>query len=61
MVVTGYGALEHRVLLLNFDAATGALSVDQRFREEGAGAAGLRIDGAPHGAVFSRARMADRN
>ena len=54
VVVTGYGNLEHRVLLLTFDAATGALAVDARFREEGASAAGFRINGVPHGAVFSR-------
>ncbi|MEO5588745.1 MAG: hypothetical protein ABIS03_04095 [Gemmatimonadaceae bacterium] len=60
VVVTGYGALEHRVVLLTFDAATGALAVDQRFREEGASEPGLRINGAPHGAVFSRTPRTDR-
>ncbi len=54
VVVTGYGALERRVLMLAFDAATGALAVDERFRDEDSNTAGLRIDGVPHGAVFSR-------
>lgn len=55
VVLTGYGALRGRVLLLTYDAATGALAVDERFREEGASEAGFRIDGVPHGAVFGRA------
>jgi hypothetical protein len=54
LVVTGYGAMEDRVLLLVHDDATGALAIDERFREEGAAEPGLRLDGVPHGAVFSR-------
>lgn len=65
VVITGYGALQHRVLIARFDAATGRLSLDERFREPGATQAGFRLDdktwphggaaaGIPHGAVFSR-------
>jgi hypothetical protein len=65
VVITGYGALEHRVVIARFDAATGRLAVDERFREEGAAEPGFRMDdkawphggnakGIPHGAVFSR-------
>jgi hypothetical protein len=65
VVVTGYGAMKHRVVIARFDSATGALAVDERFREEGASAPGFRMDdkswphggnakGIPHGAVFSR-------
>ncbi len=54
VVVTGYGNLQNRVVLLTFDASTGALAIDPRFRSAGATEPGLRIDGVPHGAVFSR-------
>ena len=65
VVVTGYRSLQHRVELLRFDASTGQLTRDERFREEGADSAGFRMDnktwphggsakGVPHGAVFSR-------
>lgn len=65
VVITGYASLQHRVMLARFDSATGALSIDERFREEGATAPGFRMDdkawphgghamGKPHGAVFSR-------
>lgn len=65
VVVTGYGTLRHRVVIARFDPATGALSLDQRFREPGATEPGFRMDdkrwphggtakGIPHGAVFSR-------
>lgn len=65
VVVTGYDAMEHRVYLMDFDAATGRLSLDTRFREPGASTPGFRMDdkqwphgssakGVPHGAVFSR-------
>jgi hypothetical protein len=65
VVLTGYRALQHRVELLRFDASTGQLTRDERFREEGADSAGFRMDnktwphggsakGVPHGAVFSR-------
>jgi hypothetical protein len=65
VVVTGYGAMRHQVMIARFDSATGALALDERFREDGATAAGFRMDdktwphggaakGIPHGAVFSR-------
>jgi hypothetical protein len=65
LVITGYGALRNRVLIANFDQATGQLSLDERFREEGATEPGFRMAGKtwphggnaagiPHGAVFSR-------
>lgn len=65
VVVTGYGTMRHRVVLLRFDPATGGLSLDERFREPGASEPGYRMDdktwphggsakGIPHGAVFSR-------
>ncbi len=54
LVLTGYGAMENRVVLLTHDPATGALALDNRFREEGATVPGVRLAGVPHGAVFSR-------
>lgn len=64
LVITGYGRLATRVLLATFDSATGALALDSRFREPGAGAPGFGLmgpwphggsaAGSPHGAVFSR-------
>ena len=65
VVVTGYAAMQHRVYLMDFDAATGQLTLDARFREAGASEPGFRLDdkqwphgsaakGVPHGAVFSR-------
>lgn len=65
VVVTGYRGMRHRVVLLTFDPATGALAVDPRFREPGATAPGYLMTGKqwphgsdaagiPHGAVFSR-------
>lgn len=65
VVVTGYGDLRNRVMMLRFDPVTGALTLDQRFRERGATEPGYRMDdktwphggsakGIPHGAVFSR-------
>jgi hypothetical protein len=64
-VVTGYGAMQHRVMMARFDSTTGALALDERFREDGATEAGFRMDdktwphggaakAVPHGAVFSR-------
>jgi hypothetical protein len=55
------------VLLLHVDPATGALSMDEQFRDEGASQPGLRFDrtdwphgatgkAVPHGAVFGRGR-----
>jgi hypothetical protein len=65
VVITGYGAMKHRVMIARFDSATGQLVADERFREEGAAHPGFRMDdktwphggnakGIPHGAVFSR-------
>ncbi|MEX2151220.1 MAG: hypothetical protein WD793_13495 [Steroidobacteraceae bacterium] len=65
VVVTGYEGMQHRVFIARFDPATGALALDERFREEGASEPGFRMDnktwphggnakGIPHGAVFSR-------
>lgn len=64
VVVTGYGAMRHRVVLLRFDPQTGGLTVDDRFREPGASVPGYVMTGKhwphgsdaagiPHGAVFS--------
>ncbi len=65
VVVTGYASMEHTVQILRFDATTGQLALDTRFREEGATRPGFRMTkrqwphggtaaGVPHGAVFSR-------
>ncbi len=66
VVVTGYGALKHRVVIARFDPGDGKLTIDERFREEGANEPGYRMDnkawphggnakGIPHGAVFDLA------
>lgn len=65
VVVTGYGAMQNRVVILRFDPASGRLALDERFREEGASQPGFTMEGKewphggsaagiPHGAVFSR-------
>jgi hypothetical protein len=65
VAITGYGAMQHRVLIARFDPDSGQLTLDERFREEGAAEPGFRMDdetwphggqakGIPHGAVFSR-------
>ena len=65
VAITGYGAMQHRVLIARFDPESGQLTLDERFREEGSDEAGFRMDdetwphggqakGIPHGAVFSR-------
>ena len=54
LVLTGYGAMADRVVLLTHDPVTGVLAVDERFREDGATEPGIRLAGVPHGAVFSR-------
>ena len=64
-VVLNSGGRGNRLFILNFDPATGAISVDQRFRDPGTARAGILLTGAnwpsgfvgnvvPHGAVFSR-------
>lgn len=68
VVITGYAALEHRVLMARFDETTGQLALDERFRDDGAADAGVRFDnkswqhgggagGIPHGVVFSQASV----
>lgn len=65
VVITGYQAMKTRVLLATFNAKTGALALDERFRAAGSAEAGMRMEniawphgghgaGIPHGAVFSR-------
>lgn len=65
LVLTGYRGLLNRVLLITHDSETGALALDQRFREAGSTEPGFRMSprpwphggsggGIPHGAVFSR-------
>jgi hypothetical protein len=57
---------EHRLFIVNFDPETGALSLDQRFRDPGSQRPGVSMDAKtwphglkgdayPHGTVFSRA------
>ena len=64
VVVTGYAGMQHQVFIARFDPASGKLTLDERFREEGATEPGFRMDdktwphggdakGIPHGAVFS--------
>jgi hypothetical protein len=65
LVVTGYGDLQHRALIVQLDTTSGALALDARFRDAGASEPGVRFDarawphggqakGVPHGAVFTR-------
>ncbi len=60
----GGGTLQRRVLIATLDPATGALALDERFRDAGADAPGVTFERAgwphgntgpaiPHGAVFS--------
>jgi hypothetical protein len=64
VVITGYGSLKSRVTIANFDASTGKLTLDDRFRDAGSTTPGVRMDNktwphggsaraVPHGAVFS--------
>lgn len=65
VVLTGYGSMRNTIYLLHFDPATGALSLDERFRDEGAATPGVQLKdrswphggsaaAVPHGAVFTR-------
>lgn len=65
VVITGYQAMRTRVIIAKFDAATGQLTLDHRFRAADSREPGLRMEGTtwphggagaavPHGAVFSR-------
>ena len=67
VVITGYQAMKTRVLLATFNAQTGALALDERFRAAGSTEPGMRLEnitwphggtgaGIPHGAVFNRSR-----
>lgn len=64
VVITGYGTMKSRVMMANFDETTGKLTLDERFRDEGAATPGVLMNnkvwphggnaaGLPHGAVFS--------
>ena len=64
VVITGYREMLHRVVIADFDEGTGRLTIDDRFRDDGATEPGMRMDnkswphggnsvGTPHGAVFS--------
>ncbi|MDB4883408.1 MAG: hypothetical protein JWL95_2174 [Gemmatimonadetes bacterium] len=55
VVLTGYGTLDHRVVIAAFDPATGRLALDERFHDAGATEPGVRLTGQPHGAVFANA------
>jgi hypothetical protein len=51
---------DHRIFIFDFDPATGALKLDEKFRDAGSDRPGISMDGKkwgdafPHGAVFSR-------
>ena len=64
-VVLNSGGRGNRLFILDFDPRTGAIAVDQHFRDAGSDRAGIALTGAqwpagfvgnvvPHGAVFSR-------
>jgi len=64
VVVTGNRGLESRVVIARLDPKTGALAIDDRFKEPGATEPGFRMSGKawphggnvrglPHGAVFA--------
>jgi hypothetical protein len=65
VVNSGGSGTGNRLFVVNFDPATGALSMDERFRDAGSTRPGVRLTGArwphgftgtavPHGTVFSR-------
>lgn len=65
LVATGRGAMEPRVVVLDFDPERGRLSIDDGFGEPGDALPGMRFDRAewpheasgpavPHGALFSK-------
>jgi hypothetical protein len=65
LVVTGYAGMQHRVVVATFNAKTGALAMDTRFKDAGATVPGFFMDNKrwphggsakaiPHGAVFSK-------
>ena len=68
IVVTGYAGTRHRVLIVDFDPATGAMAVDTDFGSADPDRPGVSFirdvwphgasgPGDPHGAVFSRPRV----
>ncbi|MBZ5665070.1 MAG: selenium-binding family protein [Acidobacteriia bacterium] len=63
---------EHRLFLVNFDPQTGALKLDEHFRDGGSERPGVSMDGKswphgfqrdayPHGTVFSRSEAAAKS
>ena len=65
VVNSGGGSKSNRLFVLDFDPATGALAIDQKFRSAGSATPGVNLTGlpwphgfngtaAPHGTVFSR-------
>ncbi|MGH7522937.1 MAG: hypothetical protein ACREK8_01385 [Gemmatimonadales bacterium] len=65
VVLNSAGSRGDRLFIVNLDPATGALSLDNRFRDPGSNRAGISLRGkrwphgfsgvaAPHGTVFSR-------
>ena len=65
VVVNSAGSTPNRLFIVDVDPATGALSLDQRFRDAGSSSPGVRLTGKswphgfsgrtqPHGTVFSR-------
>jgi len=65
IVVNSAGSKPNRLYIVNINPATGALSVDQRFRDAGSSTPGVTLTGKswphgfageakPHGTVFSR-------
>ena len=66
-IVLNSGGMGNRLFLLDFDPASGRISVDERFRDAGSDHAGISLAGsnwprdftgavAPHGSVFSTHR-----
>ncbi len=62
---SGGGKKSNRLYVINFDSATGALSLDEKFRDAGSASVGVNMSGktwphgftgsaVPHGTVFSR-------
>ncbi len=65
LVMNSGGSVSNRVFIVNFDPATGAVAIDEKFRDAGAARAGVRFSArtfpqgftgtaTPHGSVFSR-------
>lgn len=65
IVINSGERAEHRVFIADFDPKTGALTLDEKFRDRGSERPGVSMDGKswphgfqgnafPHGAVFSR-------